>query len=91
MAVDHLNIIERELVDKLRTGTFSGGTAWTSGDVTVFGQFPDTEDIKYPCIIIQMLSNGIEEQFIGQAVTSGTTAVKGELYGIGFNIHCAVD
>ena len=91
MATDHLNIIERKLIDNLRVGTYSGGTAWSSGDVTVFGQFPDTEDIKYPCIIIQMLANGIEEQFIGQAVSSGSSTVKGELYGIGFNIHCAVD
>jgi len=91
MATDHLNIIERELIDNLRTGTYNGGTAWSSGDVTVFGQFPDTEDIKYPCVIIQMLANGIEEQFMGQKVSSGSSIVTGELYGVGFNIHCAVD
>ena len=91
MATDHLNIVERKLIDNLRTGTYSGGTAWSSGDVTVFGQFPDTEDIKYPCIIVQMLANGIEQQFMGQAVSSGSSSVKGELYGIGFNMHLAVD
>jgi len=91
MATDHLNVVERELIDNLRTGTYKGGTAWSSGDVTVFGQFPETEDIKYPCIIIQMLANGIEEQFMGQAMTSGSSSVTGELYGIGFNMHVAVD
>ena len=91
MATDHLNIIERKLIENLRTGTYSGGTAWSSGDVTVFGQFPDTEDIKYPCIIVQMLANGIEEQFMGQAISSGSSTVKGELYGVGFNMNIAVD
>jgi hypothetical protein len=91
MATDHLNVVERELIDNLRTGTYSGGTAWSSGDVTVFGQFPETEDIKYPCIIIQMLANGIEEQFMGQSISSGSSSVTGELYGIGFNMHVAVD
>jgi len=91
MATDHLNIVERKLIDNLRTGTYKGGTAWSSGDVTVFGQFPDTEDIKYPCIILQMLANGIEQQFMGQSVSSGSSNVTGELYGIGFNMHVAVD
>jgi len=91
MATDHLNIIERKLIDNLRTGTYSGGTAWSSGDVTVFGQFPDTEDVKYPCVIIQMLANGIEQQFMGQKVTSGSSTATGEIYGVGFNLHVAVD
>ncbi len=57
---DHLNVIERKLIDNLRTGTYTSGsrgstaTAWSSGDVTVFGQFPETEDVKYPCIIVEM-------------------------------------
>ena len=91
MATDHLNVIERKLIDNLRTGTYNGGTAWSSGDVTVFGQFPETEDLKYPCIVIQMLANGIEQQFMGQTISSGSTNVTGELYGIGFNMHIAVD
>jgi hypothetical protein len=91
MATDHLNVVERKLIDNLRTGTYSGGTAWSSGDVTVFGQFPETEDLKYPCIVLQMLANGIETQFMGQSITSGSSNVTGELYGVGFNLHCAVD
>jgi len=91
MATDHLNVVERKLIDNLRTGTYKGGTAWSSGDVTVFGQFPETEDLKYPCIVIQMLANGIEQQFMGQTISSGSSNVTGELYGIGFNMHIAVD
>ena len=86
MAADHLNNVERTLIDKLRTGTYDGGTAWSSSDITVFGQFPEPEDVKYPCMVVEMVANGIDEQFIGMNV-DGTT---GELYGIGFRIHLAV-
>ena len=67
---DHLNVIERLLIDNLRTGTYNttagigSGSAWDSGDITVFGQYPEPEDIKYPCIIVDMVANGIEEQFM---------------------------
>ena len=91
MPTDHLNVVERELIDNLRTGTYSGGTAWSEGDVAVFGQFPDTEDVKYPCIILQMLANGIEQQFVGKKITSNGSSVIGELYGVGFNMHIGVD
>ena len=63
MPADHLNVIERALIDTLRNPSSS---PWSSGDVTVFGQFPETEDIKYPCIIVEHVANGIETQFIGQ-------------------------
>ena len=86
MEADHLNNVERTLIDKLRTGTYDGGTAWSSSDITVFGQFPEPEDVKYPCIVVEMVANGIDEQFIGMNV-DGTT---GELYGIGFRLHLAV-
>ena len=84
---DHLNNIERVLIENLRTGTYDGGTAWSSSDVKVFGQFPETEDVEYPCIVVEMVANGIEEQFLGQKL-EGTT---GEIYGIAFNIHVACD
>ena len=86
MAAAHRNNVERTLIDKLRTGTYDGGTAWSSSDITVFGQFPEPEDVKYPCIVVEMVANGIDEQFIGMNV-DGTT---GELYGIGFRLHLAV-
>ena len=97
MAVDHLNIVERKLIDNLRSGTYitatGTSTAWSSSDVTVFGQFPTTDQTKYPSIITEMAANGIETQFMGQNLTFGgsDTAAKGELYGVGFKIHVLVD
>ena len=97
MAVDHLNIVERKLIDNLRTGTYNTAagtsTAWSAADVTVFGQFPSTDETKYPAIITEMSANGIEEQYFGQNLTFGGsgTAAKGELYGVGFKIHLLVD
>ena len=79
MANDHLNEIERKLVDNLRSGTYStiagvdSGSAWSDGDVKVFGQFPEPEYGNYPCIILEMAANGIEEQFVGQKVGSGSS------------------
>ena len=95
MPVDHLNIVERKLIDNLRTGTYNTAagtsTAWSSSDVTVFGQFPTTDQTKYPSIITEMVANGIEQQFMGQNISFGTDEKKGELYGVGFNIYLMVD
>ena len=97
MAVDHLNIVERKLIDNLRAGTYNTAagtsTAWSAADVTVFGQFPSTDQTKYPAIITEMSANGIEEQYFGQNLTFGgsDTAAKGELYGVGCKIHLLVD
>ena len=97
MPVDHLNIVERKLIDNLRAGTYNTAagtsTAWSAADVTVFGQFPSTDQTKYPAIITEMSANGIEEQYFGQNLTFGgsDTAAKGELYGVGFKIHLLVD
>jgi ABC-type multidrug transport system fused ATPase/permease subunit len=94
MAPDHLNYIERTLVDNLRSGSFKTGvdatadTAWSSGSVQVFGQFPEPEQSSYPCIVIEMIANGIEEQFLGELVSSDK---RGELYGVAFQIHCICD
>ena len=97
MPVDHLNTVERKLIDNLRAGTYNTAagtsTAWSSSDVTVFGQFPTTDQTKYPSIITEMVANGIEQQYMGQNLTFGAseTAAKGELYGVGFNIYIMVD
>ena len=89
---DHLNNIERVLIDDLRNKDEVAGHPWGLGEVTVFGQFPETEDVKYPCIVVEMVANGIEEQFLGQSVsTASEENVTGEIYGIAFNIHCACD
>ena len=99
VGVDHLNNIERALIDNLRTGKYNttggigSGSGWSSSDVTVFGQFPTTDDTQYPCIITEMKANGIETQFMGQQLTSGSAngIALGELYGVGFNIYLMVD
>ena len=97
MAPDHLNNLERQLIDNLRDGTYNttagtgSGSAWDTADVTVFGQFPTTDQTKYPCIITEMISNGIQEEFMGQNLTYGGSEKIGELYGVGFRIHIAVD
>jgi len=97
MPVDHLNVVERKLIDNLRTGTYntasSTANAWSTSDVTVFGQFPTTTEVQYPAIVSEMMANGIETQFMGQNITFGgsDTDAKGELYGVAFKIHIAVD
>lgn len=93
---DHLNNIERALIDKLRSGTYNTrtgtDTAWSATDVTVYGQFPTTDDVSYPAIITEMVANGMEQQFMGQRLTNNDgNASHGELYGVGFNIHIMVD
>ena len=43
MAKDYLNIIERALM----MGISDKINAAVTGDIHVFGQFPDTEDLKF--------------------------------------------
>ena len=79
---DFINTIERALIDQLRTD-FT--------DFTVFGQYPETEDVKYPCIIVEQFANGLEQAMMGQKLTFGGAEKKGELYGMAFNVHVMVD
>jgi hypothetical protein len=89
MAKDYLNIIERALMmglsDKLN--------AAVTGDLYVHGQFPETEDMKFPTIVVQQVASGFEEQFAGDKITFGTssTAGSGEVYGMSFLVHIVVD
>ena len=61
MAKDYLNVIERALMmgisDKINNDTASGS------DIYVYGEFPETEEIQFPAIIVQMIGSGFEEQF----------------------------
>tara|TARA_R110002020_G_scaffold9593_3_gene37616 strand:+ start:1657 stop:2151 length:495 start_codon:yes stop_codon:yes gene_type:complete len=81
---DFINTIERALIDQLRTD-FTG--------FTVFGQFPSQVDVTYPCIIVEQIANGQDENFMGQNVTFGSSATEktGEIYGLGFRFNILVN
>jgi hypothetical protein len=91
MAKDYLNIIERALMmgvsDKLNTATATGS------DIFVRGQFPQTDDIQFPSVIIQLVNSGFEEKYFGESVTFGAaaTASTGEVYGCTYLVHIIVD
>ena len=84
MAKDFLNVIERAMLmglsDKINTST-------TDGDIYFYGEFPETEEIKFPAVIIQQTASGFIEEMMGQKMTFGGSSGKGELYGINYNIH----
>jgi hypothetical protein len=83
MAKDFLNVIERALMmgisDVINTAV--------TGDVHVYGEFPETEDLKFPAIIVQHTGSGFEEQLMGQKQTFGGAVGKGEIYGVAYSIH----
>jgi hypothetical protein len=89
MAKDFLNVIERALMmgvsDKINTAV--------TGDIFVHGQFPETEDMKFPTIVIQQIASGFEEKFHGEKITFGTdtSSSSGEVYGMSFLVHIIVD
>ena len=90
MAKDYLNVIERALMmgisDKINGLTAAGD------DIYVFGQFPETEELRFPCIVIQQVASGISEKYFGEKITFGAeTGQTGEAYGIGFMIHLMTD
>ena len=90
MAKDYLNVIERALMmgisDKVNNLTGSGD------DIFVYGQFPETEELKFTCIVIQQVASGISEKYFGETITFGDEQNQtGEAYGIGFMIHLMTD
>ena len=90
MAKDYLNVIERALMmglsDKINTLTGSGE------DIYIFGQFPEAEELRFPCIVIQQVASGISEKYFGETITFGDEQNQtGEAYGIGFMIHLMTD
>ena len=94
MAKDHLNVIERALMMGI-SDQINGATA-SGSDVHVYGQFPETEDLQFPAIVVQLVSSGFEEQYFGQNVTFGSTSNNtstgsGEVYGATFLVHLFVD
>jgi len=89
MAKDYLNVIERALM----MGLSDKINAAVSGDIYVYGQFPETEDLKFPALVVQQVSSGFEEKFQGESITFGsdTTSSSGEIYGMSFLIHLVID
>ena len=79
---DFINTIERAIIDQLRTD-FSG--------FTVFGQYPSQVDVTYPCIVVEQIANGLDENFMGQNTTFGGSDKTGEIYGLGFRFSIIVD
>ena len=88
---DYLNVIERKIVDELRIFFNTVASGANDGKVFVSGQFPETEELKFPSVIVQQIGSGFEEQFVGEKVTFGGNEYSGEIYGIGFLIHILVD
>ena len=85
MAKDFLNVIERALMmalsDKINSVTGD------DEDIYVHGNFPETEDLKFPTIVVQMISSGFQETYFGDNITFGSTTETGEAYGISYVIH----
>ncbi len=89
MAKDFLNVIERALMmgvsDKINGATDTGS------DIFVYGEFPETEDLKFPALVISQTGSGFQEQLMGQAMTFDSNSGTGEIYGIAFTFHIIVD
>jgi hypothetical protein len=85
MAKDFLNVIERAMLmglsDKINTTTATGE------DIYFYGEFPETEEIKFPAVIVQQIASGFQQQLLGQSMTMGGNKGRGEMYGVAYNIH----
>jgi hypothetical protein len=91
MAKDYLNVIERALMMGI-SDKINGDTA-SDNDVYVYGQFPETEELKFPAVVIQMVGSGFNEQFFGQSATFGSSGASGtgEVYGVTYLVHILID
>jgi hypothetical protein len=79
---DFINIIERKIIDQLRTDF---------PDCHVFGQYPEAVDIQYPAIILEIEGSGPMEKMMGEKVSFGATDYTGEMYGIIYILHVLID
>ena len=87
MAKDFLNVIERALMMGVRDTI---NTAVT-GDIYVYGEFPETEDLKFPAVVVQQVASGFEEQLMGQGQTFGGASGTGEIYGVAYTVHIILE
>jgi len=85
MAKDYLNVIERALM----MGISDKINAAVTEDVYVHGEFPESEELKFPSIIVQMVASGFDEQFFGQKTAFGenSSVGTGEIYGVSYLVH----
>jgi len=88
---DYLNVIERKIIDELRIFFNTVNSSANDGKVYVSGQFPETDELSFPSVIVQQIGSGFEEQFIGEKVTFGGNKYSGEMYGVGYLIHIFID
>ena len=93
MAKDFLNVIERALMmgvsDKINDNS-AGGTA-VGSDIYVFGEFPETEDMKFPAVVVQHVGSGFEQQMVGQQMTFSGVSGTGEIYGVAYTVHIILE
>ena len=72
MAKDFLNVIERALM----MGVSDTINTAVTGDIYVYGEFPETEDLKFPAVVVQQVASGFEEQLMGQGQTLAGRVVQ---------------
>jgi len=87
MAKDFLNVIERALM----MGVSDTINTAVTGDVFVYGEFPETEDLKFPAVVVQQVASGFEEQLMGQGQTFGGASGTGEIYGVAYTVHIILE
>ena len=62
-----------------------------TGDIYVYGEFPETEDLKFPAVVVQQVASGFEEQLMGQGQTFGGASGTGEIYGVAYTVHIILE
>ena len=84
MANDFINIVERAIIDELRT---------KFPNCHVYGQYPEAVNASWPAIILEMVGSGTEQKFMGDKVTFGSSNTKttGEMYGMVYVVHLIID
>jgi hypothetical protein len=87
MAKDFLNVIERALM----MGVSDTINTAVTGDIYVYGEFPETEDLKFPAVVVQQVASGFEEQLMGQGQTFGGASGTGEIYGVAYTVHIILE
>ena len=76
--------------DKINSQTASGN------DIYVYGQYPESEELQFPAVVVQQVASGFQEKFYGENITFGdssnsTSSGSGEVYGVAFLVHLFVD